>query len=50
MAVKPSSPFVPSRESDRFDAAWQIVSAEYRRDVSLPQNIVPINSYRVASV
>ena len=37
-------------QSDRFDAAWQMVSAEYRRDVSFPENVVPINAYRVASV
>ncbi|MBS4019753.1 MAG: hypothetical protein KGZ68_16125 [Dechloromonas sp.] len=37
-------------QSDRFDAAWQMVSAVYRRDVSFPRNVVPINAYRVASV
>jgi len=37
-------------QSDRFDAAWQRVSAEYRRNVSFPDNIVPINAFRVASV
>jgi len=37
-------------QSDRFDAAWQRVSAEYRRDVSSPENAIPINAYRVASV
>ena len=37
-------------QSDRFDAAWQMVSAEYRPDVSFPENVVPINAYRVASV
>jgi hypothetical protein len=37
-------------QSDRFDAAWNMVSAEYRRDVSFPENLVPIHSYRVASV
>jgi hypothetical protein len=37
-------------QSDRFDAAWQTVSAEYRRDVSFPGNVVPINAYGVASV
>lgn len=37
-------------QSDRFDAAWQMVSAEYRRHVSFPENVVPINAYRVASV
>lgn len=37
-------------QSDRFDAAWQKVSAEYRRDVSFPENVVPINAYWVASV
>ena len=37
-------------QSDRFDAAWQMVSAEYRRDVSFPEHVVPINAYRVASV
>lgn len=37
-------------QSDRFDAAWKMVSAQYRRDVSFPENVVPINAYRVASV
>lgn len=37
-------------QSDRFDAAWQLVSAAYRRDVVLPENVVPINAYRVSSV
>lgn len=37
-------------QSGRFDAAWQMVSAEYRRDVSFPKNVVPITAYRAASV
>ena len=37
-------------QSDRFDAAWQLVSAEYRRNVSFSKNVIPINAYRVASV
>lgn len=37
-------------QSDRFDAAWQMVAAEYRRDVAFPKNVVPINACRVASV
>lgn len=37
-------------QSDRFNAAWQMVSAEYRRVVSFPENVVPINAYRLASV
>jgi hypothetical protein len=37
-------------QSDRFDAAWQLVSAEYRRNVSFPKNVIPINAYRVASL
>lgn len=37
-------------QSDRFDAAWQKVSAEYRREVCVPANVVPINPNRVASV
>ena len=36
-------------QSDRFDAAWEMLSSEYRRKVSFPKNIVPINAYRVAS-
>jgi len=36
-------------QSDRFDAAWQMVSAEYRRDVSFPKNVIPITANRVAS-
>jgi hypothetical protein len=37
-------------QSDRFDAAWQKVAAEYRRDVRFPENVVPINALRVSSV
>lgn len=37
-------------QSDRFDAAWQMVSAEYRRDVRFLENVVPINAFRVESV
>lgn len=37
-------------QSDRFDAAWQLVSAAYRGDILLPENVVPINSYRISSV
>jgi hypothetical protein len=37
-------------QSDRFDAAWQMVSAEYRRNVLFPNNVVPINAYRITSV
>ena len=37
-------------QSERFDGAWKLVSAEYRRDVSFPENVVPINAYRVSSV
>jgi len=37
-------------QSDRFDAAWQKVSAEYRRKVSFPRNVVPIDAFRIASV
>lgn len=33
-------------QSDRFDAAWNLVSAEYRRDVSFPQNVVPLHARR----
>lgn len=27
-------------QSERFDAAWKLVSAEYRREISFPQNVV----------
>ena len=37
-------------QSERFDGAWKLVSAEYRRDVSFPENVVPINAHRVSSV
>jgi hypothetical protein len=37
-------------QSDRFDAAWQKVAAEYHRDVRFPENVVPINALRVSSV
>lgn len=33
-------------QSERFDAAWKMVSAEYRRDVSFPQNVVPLSPRR----
>ena len=36
-------------QSDRFDTAWEMVSAEYRRKVSFPKYVVPINVFRVAS-
>ncbi len=29
-------------QSDRFDTAWQLVSKMYKKDVSLPENIVPL--------
>ena len=28
-------------QSDRFDAAWKLISAEYKNDVSLPKNVLP---------
>lgn len=37
-------------QSERFDGAWKLVSEEYRRDVSFPENVVPINAYQVSSV
>ena len=37
-------------QSDRFDAAWQLLSASYRRNITRSENIVPINTCRVASV
>jgi hypothetical protein len=37
-------------QSDRFDAAWQLLSASYRRNITRSENIVPINTCRGASV
>ena len=37
-------------QSERFDGAWKMVSAEYRREISFPENVVPINAFRVSSV
>jgi hypothetical protein len=37
-------------QSERFDGAWKLVSAEYRRDVSFPENVVPKTACRVSSV
>jgi hypothetical protein len=31
-------------QSDRFDAAWQLLSASYRRNITPSQNIVTINT------
>jgi hypothetical protein len=31
-------------QSDRFDTAWSLLAAEYRREVSLPQNVIPIST------
>ena len=36
-------------QSDRFDRAWRSVSAEYRREVLFPDNVMPFESSRVAS-
>jgi hypothetical protein len=36
-------------QSDRFDAAWSLLAAEYKREVSLPENVIPI-SQRCSSV
>ena len=33
-------------QSARFDALWNMVSAAYRRDVSFPQNVVPLSPRR----
>ena len=37
-------------QSELFDGAWKLVSAEYRSDVSFPTNVVPIHAHRVSSV
>ena len=37
-------------QSERFDGAWKLVSAEYRREISFPEKVVPIHAYRVSSV
>jgi len=31
-------------QSDRFDAAWPLLAAEYKREVSLPENVIPISA------
>lgn len=31
-------------QSDRFDAAWPLLAAEYKREVSLPNNVIPITA------
>jgi len=35
-------------QSERFDAAWKLISAQYRRDVSFPENIVPFPARRAS--
>jgi hypothetical protein len=36
-------------QSGRFDRAWEMVSTEYRREISFPENVLPFNPYRVTS-
>jgi len=31
-------------QSDRFDIAWPLLAAEYKREVSLPKNVIPISA------
>jgi hypothetical protein len=31
-------------QSDRFDPAWPLLAAEYKREVSLPENVIPISA------
>ena len=35
-------------QSDRFDAAWKLISAEYKNDVSLPKNVLPFPARRAS--
>jgi hypothetical protein len=35
-------------QSERFDAAWKFVSAQYRRDISFPENVVPLPARRAS--
>jgi hypothetical protein len=29
-------------QSDRFDAAWQLLASRYKRDVTIPDNVIPL--------
>jgi hypothetical protein len=33
-------------QSERFDAAWKLLSEEYRRDITFPDNVVPLPARR----
>jgi hypothetical protein len=35
-------------QSDRFDAAWKLVSAEYQHDISFPKNVLPFPARRAS--
>ena len=35
-------------QSERFDAAWQLVSAQYRREIHFPENVVPLPTRRAS--
>ena len=35
-------------QSERFDDAWKLLSAEYRRDVAFPENVVPLPTCRAS--
>lgn len=35
-------------QSDRFDAAWKLISAAYKQDVSLPKNVLPFPARRAS--
>ena len=33
-------------QSDRFDAAWQLLASGYKRDVTIPDNVIPLRPLR----
>jgi hypothetical protein len=35
-------------QSERFDGAWKLVSAEYRREISFPQDVMPLPTRRAS--
>ena len=35
-------------QSDRFDAAWSLLSSTYRKTVELPENVVPFTTQKAA--
>ena len=35
-------------QSERFDAAWSLLSGTYRKTVELPENVVPFTTQKAA--